>query len=281
MVEPIDKERAAQKSNSQGSHPSQRSSSGSGSAKYKSQPQPEQIKEEDEDDRLRADSEPVRPTYFLSPSQDHVASSSPGELTPAEEPKAIYRGERRTDPLRPIKGLESKVPFAAALRAHTMEPKDQPSYFPPVPIGASLSSKLQADKQQVLGGSTRRQQMGDDGVLRKDTALSPSEKKERTQEHREEIEDPQEFGPDGWGQPFNLQWIKVGSLPFGRTRHLRNPWNADREVKVSRDGTEVEPSKQSCSCLLVLLTFADVGAQLLGEWETFDRPGWRQLGTPA
>ncbi|CAG8537103.1 30393_t:CDS:2, partial [Racocetra persica] len=26
-----------------------------------------------------------------------------------------------------------------------------------------------------------------------------------------------------------------------RTRHLRNPWNANREVKISRDGTEVEP----------------------------------------
>ncbi|CAG8636353.1 3279_t:CDS:2 [Paraglomus brasilianum] len=30
-------------------------------------------------------------------------------------------------------------------------------------------------------------------------------------------------------------------LPFTRTRHLRNPWNANREVKISRDGTEVEP----------------------------------------
>ena len=30
-------------------------------------------------------------------------------------------------------------------------------------------------------------------------------------------------------------------LPFIRTRQLRNPWNANREVKISRDGTEVEP----------------------------------------
>lgn len=30
-------------------------------------------------------------------------------------------------------------------------------------------------------------------------------------------------------------------MPFIRTRHLRNPWNANREVKISRDGTEVEP----------------------------------------
>ncbi|CAG8600623.1 32643_t:CDS:10 [Gigaspora margarita] len=35
--------------------------------------------------------------------------------------------------------------------------------------------------------------------------------------------------------------LKKQKLPFMRTRHLRNPWNANREVKISRDGTEVEP----------------------------------------
>lgn len=55
-----------------------------------------------------------------------------------------------------------------------------------------------------------------------------------------------------WGEPFRLQWVKTERLPFYRTRHLRNPWNHDREVKVSRDGTELEPS---------------VGQALLDEWE--------------
>lgn len=55
-----------------------------------------------------------------------------------------------------------------------------------------------------------------------------------------------------WGEPFRLQWIKTERLPFYRTRHLRNPWNHDREVKVSRDGTELEPS---------------VGQALLDEWD--------------
>ncbi|TXT15982.1 hypothetical protein VHUM_00485 [Vanrija humicola] len=48
---------------------------------------------------------------------------------------------------------------------------------------------------------------------------------------------------DPLAPPFRLQWLKVGPLSFSRTRHLRNPWNGDREVKVSRDGTEVEPGK--------------------------------------
>jgi hypothetical protein len=55
-----------------------------------------------------------------------------------------------------------------------------------------------------------------------------------------------------WDRPFRVQWIRTNSLPFSRTRHIRNPWNHGREVKVSRDGTELEPN---------------VGQQLLDEWE--------------
>ncbi|KAJ3494181.1 hypothetical protein NLG97_g4247 [Lecanicillium saksenae] len=44
------------------------------------------------------------------------------------------------------------------------------------------------------------------------------------------------------GKPFNLQWLSVVPLPFYRTRGLRNPWNSNREVKIARDGTELEPS---------------------------------------
>jgi len=55
-----------------------------------------------------------------------------------------------------------------------------------------------------------------------------------------------------WGEPFKLQWIKTERLQFYRTRHLRNPWNHNREIKVSRDGIELEPS---------------VGQALLEEWD--------------
>ncbi|KAH9936140.1 YT521-B-like domain-containing protein [Fomitopsis serialis] len=58
-------------------------------------------------------------------------------------------------------------------------------------------------------------------------------------------------GPS-WGEPFKVQWIRTERLPFYRTRQLRNPWNHDREVKVSRDGTELEPA---------------VGQALLEEWD--------------
>ncbi|KDQ62751.1 hypothetical protein JAAARDRAFT_54644 [Jaapia argillacea MUCL 33604] len=63
--------------------------------------------------------------------------------------------------------------------------------------------------------------------------------------------------PEGWGESFRVDWIRSTRLPFWRTRHLRNPWNHDREVKVSRDGTELEPG---------------VGQMLLEEWDRPDPP---------
>lgn len=42
---------------------------------------------------------------------------------------------------------------------------------------------------------------------------------------------------------FRVEWVRVGELPFSSIKHLRNPWNQDKEVKVSRDGTELEPGK--------------------------------------
>ena len=53
-----------------------------------------------------------------------------------------------------------------------------------------------------------------------------------------------EEGADGQdlGRPFKIEWISTVRLPFYRTRGLRNPWNANREVKIARDGTELEPS---------------------------------------
>ncbi len=66
----------------------------------------------------------------------------------------------------------------------------------------------------------------------------------------------QDDGPV-WGESFRVEWVRTVRLPFTRTRHLRNPWNHDREVKVSRDGTELEPS---------------VGQQLLDEWDKPEQP---------
>lgn len=70
-------------------------------------------------------------------------------------------------------------------------------------------------------------------------------------------DEPDSAKDDGpvWGESFKIEWIRTERLPFHRTKHLRNPWNHDREVKVSRDGTELEPT---------------VGQSLLEEWDKPD-----------
>jgi hypothetical protein len=45
-----------------------------------------------------------------------------------------------------------------------------------------------------------------------------------------------------WGKPFKVEWISTSRVPFYRTRGLRNSLNSMREVKVARDGTELEES---------------------------------------
>jgi hypothetical protein len=69
-------------------------------------------------------------------------------------------------------------------------------------------------------------------------------------EAEEELPEKEQQQPEGdtpavaqsWGKPFKIQWLSTNRLPFYRTRGLRNPWNANREVKIARDGTELEPS---------------------------------------
>ncbi|KAI0381971.1 hypothetical protein F5Y04DRAFT_54682 [Hypomontagnella monticulosa] len=74
-----------------------------------------------------------------------------------------------------------------------------------------------------------------------------------------------EGGPNkAWGKPFKLEWLSTTRLPFYRTRGLRNPWNSNREVKIARDGTELEPS---------------VGRRLIGLFNRIQSPGPMSMGT--
>ncbi|KAF4978936.1 hypothetical protein FZEAL_4774 [Fusarium zealandicum] len=68
----------------------------------------------------------------------------------------------------------------------------------------------------------------------------------------------EESGAKTWGKPFKLEWLATSRLPFYRTRGLRNPWNSNREVKIARDGTELEPS---------------VGRRLIGLFNRVQSPG--------
>ncbi|RSL85718.1 hypothetical protein CEP51_003176 [Fusarium floridanum] len=73
----------------------------------------------------------------------------------------------------------------------------------------------------------------------------------------------EETGTKTWGKPFKLEWLSTSRLPFYRTRGLRNPWNSNREVKIARDGTELEPS---------------VGRRLIGLFNRVQSPGPAHAG---
>jgi hypothetical protein len=51
-----------------------------------------------------------------------------------------------------------------------------------------------------------------------------------------DVEAAHKFG----GRPFGVAWLSTRRVPFSRTRGLHNLWNNNKEVKVARDGTEIE-----------------------------------------
>ncbi|KAJ0844847.1 putative transcription factor C3H family [Helianthus annuus] len=51
-----------------------------------------------------------------------------------------------------------------------------------------------------------------------------------------------EHGTAHYGRNFCVRWLKLCELSFHKTRHLRNPYNENLPVKISRDCQELEPS---------------------------------------
>ncbi|KAL5660907.1 hypothetical protein ACJX0J_028032, partial [Zea mays] len=48
-------------------------------------------------------------------------------------------------------------------------------------------------------------------------------------------------GTAHFGRNFSMQWLKLCELSFQKTHHLRNPYNDNLPVKISRDCQELEP----------------------------------------
>ncbi|KAJ5144349.1 Nucleotide-binding alpha-beta plait [Penicillium atrosanguineum] len=69
----------------------------------------------------------------------------------------------------------------------------------------------------------------------------PLEKNEEVDSEKS-VTDEEEAEAQVLSRPFRIQWLSNERVPFHNTRNLHNPWNANRKVKVARDGTEIEPS---------------------------------------
>lgn len=108
---------------------------------------------------------------------------------------------------------------------------------PDVPKSIPTSATEWAPRGRIIDDSAR-------GTIFWEAEISESDGED---EHAEKEEAPPadedtSATAQSWGKPFKIEWVSTNRLPFYRTRGLRNPWNANREVKIARDGTELEPS---------------------------------------
>jgi hypothetical protein len=120
-----------------------------------------------------------------------------------------------------------------APKAQTVEDPDLPKAIP------TPASEF-APKGRIIDDSARGTIFWEAEPLESETLENVDENEETRSNKSEDIDTEGE--PKAWGKPFTLEWISTSRLPFYRTRGLRNPWNSNREVKIARDGTELETS---------------------------------------
>jgi hypothetical protein len=107
---------------------------------------------------------------------------------------------------------------------------------PDVPKSIPTPATEWAPRGKIIDDSAR-------GTIFWEAELSEYEAEEETPEKEEKpVDGDNSVVSQSWGKPFKIEWVSTNRLPFYRTRGLRNPWNANREVKIARDGTELEPS---------------------------------------
>lgn len=144
-----------------------------------------------------------------------TTSSLPGNKPPTKEDTTDDDGVKRTDQLSSSSASAS----------------------------ASASSKHPSSGSSGSGSSSRPAHASAPTLANLQLSTSPSSLNTSSPSAPASAPPPlrQDGGVEVWGTPFRVDWVKTTRLPFHRVRHLRNPWNQDREIKVSRDGTEVEP----------------------------------------
>ncbi|XP_020686551.1 zinc finger CCCH domain-containing protein 45 [Dendrobium catenatum] len=71
-------------------------------------------------------------------------------------------------------------------------------------------------------------------------------------------------GTAHYGRNFSVKWLKLCELSFNKTHHLRNPYNENLPVKISRDCQELEPFiGEQLASLLYLETDSELMQMLI------------------
>lgn len=115
-------------------------------------------------------------------------------------------------------------------------PKPQSVEDPDLPKAIPTTATEFAPKGRIIDDSARGTIFWE---VERDEADIEEEDEEQSEKSDQEGDTP---NSKAWGKPFKIEWISTMRLPFYRTRGLRNPWNSNREVKIARDGTELETS---------------------------------------
>ncbi|KAL1745014.1 YT521-B-like domain-containing protein [Schizophyllum fasciatum] len=175
-------------------------------------------------------------TNFLSPASGRLVDNSPLPLGGESSRPTTVQHPKPAKSAPAEFGVRSQLSISMhPVGRHTHE--DQPSPEFALDETAPIKAQRNAPASAATTDSSGR---------------APGER-DRPEPARPSLPSRNDSGrEETWGESFSVEWLCTKRLPFFRTRHLRNPWNHDREVKVSRDGTELEPA---------------VGQRLLDEWE--------------
>jgi hypothetical protein len=185
------------------------------------------------------DEAPTRPStvpvYPISTMSDSL-SEQPVQSTQSTYQPAPFNAANtaRRPPARAVPGTAVSEPLSSLTLPYISATSRPPSAIPPL---------------SLRGQDTTTVDLPDTDVQEEDVGNSGSDN-----------DDPAQHEPGlqswaQWGRQFKIEWVRVQRVQFQRARHLKNPWNNNLEVKVSRDGAEIEPT---------------VGEALLKLWDDAD-----------
>jgi hypothetical protein len=199
---------------------------------------------------------------------------SPGEMTPGDDLRSppsgspLSYGWNQTAP-QPERRFSASGPHP---RAMTFDTKALARLRAEEALKRELASKAETDiqdfeldKNAALDAQRDRKEIDSidsQGIVRQDMVADDEKNapaatqvasdrsapgdaltESSSPEHKRTDSAKDNGGPanDQLSHMFKVEWMQVGELPFSSIKNLRNPWNQDKEVKVSRDGTELEP----------------------------------------
>lgn len=211
---------------------------------------------------LHSSPPPVLHTPFFSPGDGHLVEESPLPYTPLQTGKspgprdlrhsapALLGEEYHKPTLESPRKQNLSLDQRRFMHEHDANTADEFELDASAPVRAMRANQGLPEGQESSGPSRAPPALH--AVAEEGSEVLGSGDAEH-HSNKPIIQQPEEVqrGEVSWGDSFVVEWISMTRFSFAQTRHLRNPWNRDKEIKVSRDGTELEPS---------------VGERLLREW---------------